>query len=269
VEAAAKRVSGNDQTHRHLHSARPFLVWLTFVMLHVPVLIQRPDRGVVGFFFMVLFFAVILGFVPALALAFADEFVARRGLPRVPRAAVSAVLAYPLATLAWWLAIRNAGMRSLADNLTLAGLFAMIPAAVCSWLAGRVGGKAGLQVDYALPALYAVIPGCLPRYPRRICLSRHQNKILIPALESDLIFPAPCSSRASSIAAFEDGAGCGARQCRRDGARPISGLPEIGLCMRASRVNPTCDEAQGSHAEGPRAPGPPPPLALGSRKLGA
>jgi hypothetical protein len=52
-----------------------------------------------------------------------------------------------------------------------------------------------------------------------------QNK-LIPGRESGLIFTAPSSSRASSIAAFGDGARCGRRQCvprwsagRRSGLR--------------------------------------------------
>ena len=56
--------------------------------------------------------------------------------------AACAVLGYPAAALGYWMAIGLAGLRSLfADDVLVAGLFGVIPAAVCSWLAS--GGNKG------------------------------------------------------------------------------------------------------------------------------
>ena len=79
----------------------PFLVWLTFIILQLPHMIRVPDTAPLPFFGMALVFAAVVG--------------------------------YPAAALAYWIGL----ISSFADDVFTAGLFGMIPAAVCSWLAGR------------------------------------------------------------------------------------------------------------------------------------
>lgn len=126
----------------------PFLVWLTFLLLLVPDLLRKPNGGALAFFGIALLVVAVVGFIPAIVLAWSDHLMAHFGLSRVLRAAICAVLAYPVATLAWWIALGEAGLRSsFADDLYVAGLYGMIPAAVCSWLAGR-----GVSAAPAAPA---------------------------------------------------------------------------------------------------------------------
>ena len=82
---------------------------------------------------MALVFAAVVGFFPAFVLAAIDHLMAGQGLSRVTRAQVCAVLGYPAAALVYWMGLSS----SFADEVFIAGLFGMIPAAVCSWLAGR------------------------------------------------------------------------------------------------------------------------------------
>jgi hypothetical protein len=74
--------------------------------------------------------------------ACADYAMARNGLSRAVRAATCAVLGYPATGLGYWMAIGQAGLRdSILGDVFTAGLFGIIPAAVCSWIAGG-GNKA-------------------------------------------------------------------------------------------------------------------------------
>jgi hypothetical protein len=119
----------------------PFLVWLTFIILQLPDLIRKPDAPW-GFFGMVLVIVMMIGFVPAFLVACADYAMARKRLSRAVRAAACAVLGYPAAVLGFWIATGQVGLRdSILGDVFSAGLFGVIPAAVCSWVAGR-GNKA-------------------------------------------------------------------------------------------------------------------------------
>jgi hypothetical protein len=120
----------------------PLLVWLT-VLLHLflPDLLRRPDGATVFFFGVVLVVVAVVGFVPALVLAGVDHLMVERGLSGAMRAAACAVLAYPLTILGFWIVLGKLGLLSgLATELPVAGLYGMIPAAVCSWLAGWGSG---------------------------------------------------------------------------------------------------------------------------------
>lgn len=121
----------------------PLLVWLTAFMLQIPDLIRRPDAGAMKFFFAVIVIFMGLGLIPGLLLALADGLMERWRLSRVVRVAVCAALAYPMTAVAVWLFLKDSGLRSnLTAELPIAGLFGLIPAAVCSWLAGRHRGGA-------------------------------------------------------------------------------------------------------------------------------
>jgi hypothetical protein len=116
----------------------PLLVWLTIVILLLPDVMRRPHSGAVEFFGFAIVIVAVLGFVPAVLLACADHLMANRGLPRAARAAACAALGYPAAGLAFYVAVNSVGLRSsFADDVFIARLFGIIPAAVCSWLAGR------------------------------------------------------------------------------------------------------------------------------------
>ena len=116
----------------------PFLVWLTIFIQHLPRLVRLPDKGALSFFMVAIIIVVVIGLIPALLLAGADELMARRRLAPGWRAAVCAVLAYPAAMITVTIALRETGLwSSFANEIYFAGLFAVIPAAVCSWFAGR------------------------------------------------------------------------------------------------------------------------------------
>jgi hypothetical protein len=119
----------------------PFLVWLTAFILHIPRLIRIPDAGALAFLFLVVGIFMALGLIPGLLLAFADGLMERWKLSRVVRAAASAVLACPVTAAAVWIFLKDSGLLSnVATEVATAGLFGMIPAAVCSWVAGRHRG---------------------------------------------------------------------------------------------------------------------------------
>jgi hypothetical protein len=116
----------------------PFLVWLIALITQLPHLIRRPSLEPLPFFGLVLGILIVIGFVPAFALACADQVMAGQGLSRRSRAAACAVLAYPVTILGAWIALGTGGLRDIfGDGVLIAGLFGVIPAAVCSWLAGR------------------------------------------------------------------------------------------------------------------------------------
>ena len=94
--------------------------------------------------------------------------------------------------------------------------------------------------------------GLCPDTPLPVCNAR--EKYLSPLAPAHLSCRQPCSIPASSIAAPMTEQGAVADNACRGGARPISGLPEIGFLMCASRVNPTCDEALGPPSVDQRAP---------------
>jgi len=121
----------------------PLLVWLIAFSLHIPRLIRIPDAGALTFMLLVIVIFVALGLIPGLLLALADELMERWKLSRVLRAAACAVLAHPMTAAAVWIFLKDSGLRSdLTSELPIAGLFGMIPAAVCSWVAGRHRGGA-------------------------------------------------------------------------------------------------------------------------------
>lgn len=116
----------------------PFLVWLIALGTQLPLLIRRPSLEPLPFFGMVLGILMMIGFVPSFALACADQAMAGKGLRRLTRAAVCAVLAYPVAMLGAWITLGPGGLRDiLGGQIWIAGLFGVIPAAICSWLASR------------------------------------------------------------------------------------------------------------------------------------
>lgn len=118
----------------------PLLVWLTVVLhLFLPDVLRTPDGATVFFLFMMLVAVAAVGFIPALALAAADHVMAARfGLSRMLRAAICAALAYPLTTFGFWVVFAQLGLlKVFADEIAVAGLYGIVPAAVCSWVAGR------------------------------------------------------------------------------------------------------------------------------------
>jgi hypothetical protein len=116
----------------------PLLVWLMFFILQVPQLIRVPSADPLPVFAIAIPVAVIVCFVPALILAGADHLMAQKGFSRMIRAAICAVLGYPLAVLGFYVAIEAAHVRSLfIDGLFTAGLFGIVPAAVCAWVSEK------------------------------------------------------------------------------------------------------------------------------------
>jgi hypothetical protein len=116
----------------------PFLAWLTAFVFQLPALIRNPSFDPLPFYGLVLGIVMIIGFVPAFALACADQVMARKALPLLSRAVACALLAYPVTLLGAWIGLGTGGLRDVfGKGVFMAGLFGMIPAAVCSWLAGR------------------------------------------------------------------------------------------------------------------------------------
>jgi hypothetical protein len=114
----------------------PLLAWLSSAILLLPGPI-RPDSAELAFYVVVLVVIVAFGFIPGAVLAGVDQVMVKLGWPRVWRAAACAVLAYPLAALAIWIALNQLGLHSYRTEVPVNALFGVIPAAVCSWLAGR------------------------------------------------------------------------------------------------------------------------------------
>jgi hypothetical protein len=116
----------------------PLLVWLALLMTQVPDLIRNPSLDPLPFYGLVAAILMMVGFGPAFALACADHVMARQRLSRVTRAAACAVLAYPATQLGAWMVLGPGSLRDLlGDHIFLAGLFGVIPAALCSWIAAR------------------------------------------------------------------------------------------------------------------------------------
>lgn len=116
----------------------PLLVWLSAFPWVFPEMIRNTrDSADVAFIVVTVLFIGATGFIPGLVLAGADQLMAKARLSRVWRAAACAVLAYAAAALTIWSAFSSFGVREFNDNLPVAALFSVIPAAVCSWLAGR------------------------------------------------------------------------------------------------------------------------------------
>jgi hypothetical protein len=114
----------------------PLLAWLSTSVLLLPGPIP-PDGAELAFYVVVLLFVVVFGLTPGAVLAGADQVMVKLGWSRVWRAVACAVLAYPLAALAIWTALRSIGLHSYANEVPVNALFGVIPAAVCSWLSGR------------------------------------------------------------------------------------------------------------------------------------
>ena len=156
----------------------PFLAWLTFMILLVPDLIRRPDPPMAAFGIALLGVAAV-GFLPAIGLAWADQQMAHFRLSRVVRAVACAVLAYPAAVLALWIVLGQPGASSSdTAELPVAGLYAMIPAAVCPGCRTRRQGSDIARPDglpkakphhvrwHLRPAALAIL--CLPAEGQRI-----------------------------------------------------------------------------------------------------
>jgi len=114
----------------------PLLAWLSTSILLLPGPIH-PDGAEMAFYVVVLLFIAVFGLIPGAVLAGVDQVMVKLGWPRVWRAAACAVLAYPLAALAIWAALRSIGLHSYTNEVPVNALFGVIPGAVCSWLAGR------------------------------------------------------------------------------------------------------------------------------------
>jgi hypothetical protein len=118
----------------------PFLVWLSGFIWEFPEMIRMSrDSAEVAFIVVtyLFIFIAVAGFIPGLALAGADQVMAKRRLPRVWRAAACAALAYPAAALAIWIVLAPLGVPEFKAGLPVSALFGVIPAALCSLLAGR------------------------------------------------------------------------------------------------------------------------------------
>jgi hypothetical protein len=126
----------------------PLLVWLTLFLSMVPQLIRVPSTDPIPVFVIAIPVSIIVCFVPALILAGVDHLMAQKGLSRMTRAAICTVLGYPVAVLGFYLAIEAAHVRSMfIDDLLVAGLFGIIPAAVCAWLSEPKIEEAVLPVE--------------------------------------------------------------------------------------------------------------------------
>ena len=67
----------------------PILVWLSWMILHLPDLFLKPGGSSAGpFFLMVLLFVMALGIIPGAVLAWVDRVMTDRGLPLAVRVVV-------------------------------------------------------------------------------------------------------------------------------------------------------------------------------------
>ena len=114
--------------------------FLVFALLYPPlavavlILVSLGQIGVVALSVILptLGWSYVVGFVPAIILAFVDWFLAAR-LRVFPRIAATALVGYALAILSAF----PVWDRSIWVETLIFGLVGAIPAAVCSWLSGR------------------------------------------------------------------------------------------------------------------------------------
>jgi hypothetical protein len=118
----------------------PLLAWLTMFMLLLPKFVNDPDSDAFAFMLTAIVITVVICFIPSAILAGIDHLMAERGTSRAARAILCAVLGYAAAVLAFYMATEKLGVRNwFVDNVFVAGLFGVIPGAVCSWLSGKRG----------------------------------------------------------------------------------------------------------------------------------
>jgi hypothetical protein len=118
----------------------PFLVWLTFVLLHVPEAVSKPLPDDFGFVFAFLLAAYVVALLPSLVVAGLDEVMARSGAQPLVRIAACAGVGYAAAIVLCYLAAPAiAAQATFAKYWPALGLLGAVPGAVCSWLSG---GKA-------------------------------------------------------------------------------------------------------------------------------
>jgi hypothetical protein len=115
----------------------PALAWLTAGVLLTPELFARPSLGALGFYAFALVPFYCLGALPLLALAGADELMARYRTHRIARAVLCGCIGAGAVLLIFYPLARHFGaQQDFADNVFRLALLGGIPPAVCCWRAG-------------------------------------------------------------------------------------------------------------------------------------
>lgn len=115
----------------------PALAALTFMVLMFRELAKESPWGLLESVVSIFLVFYLLGVVPMLALAGADELMARKSAGRLVRAVVCAAIAYGIAVVVFYFFTQFFGAQREFDRYVIAvGFFGLIPAAVCAWLSG-------------------------------------------------------------------------------------------------------------------------------------